>query len=223
MIRYAIFDLDGTILDSSQMWRTLGAQYLALLGKTPAPGLADKLSVMTIPEGAAFIHGEYDIPYSPDEIVRHITRMTEKYYLEQVSLTDGAPKLLAALRAHCVKMSIATAGDANLSISALERLGIAEFFAGAVSCSDYGAKTSPEVFLAAAELIYAVPEETMVFEDSLHAVRTAKKAGFATAAVYNSEENNQEELKKNADFYALSLTEFADNVSELLSFSSAKN
>lgn len=222
MIKYAIFDLDGTILDSSEMWKTLGAQYLTLLGKTPAPDLADKLGKMTIPEGAAYVHDEYDITYSPEEIVRHITRMTEKYYLEQVSLKDGAPKLLAALRAHCVRMSIATAGDANLALSALTRLGIAEFFAGAVSCSNYGAKTSPEVFFAAADLIYAVPEETMVFEDSLHAVRTAKKAGFATAAVYDVSEKNQEELKKTADFYALSLTELADNTAELLKFSASR-
>lgn len=221
MIKYAIFDMDGTILDSSEMWRTLGAQYLTLLGKTPAPDLADKLGNMTIPEGAAYVRGEYGIPYSSEEIARHITRMTEKYYREQVSLKDGAPKLLAALRTHCVKMSVATAGDVSLAMSALTRLGIAEFFAGAVSCSDYGAKTSPEVFLAAADLIYAVPGETVVFEDSLHAVRTAKRAGFATAAVCDISEKNQEELKKTADMYALSLTEYADDIAGLLRFSAA--
>lgn len=216
MIKYAIFDLDGTIFDSSEMWRKLGAQYLTMLGKTPAPDLADKLGALSVPEGAEYLRREYDISYSREEIARHITRMTEKFYLEQVSLKDGAPKLLAALRAHCVRMSIATAGDVNLALSALDRLGIGKFFAGAVSCSDYGAKTSPEVFFAAAELIYAVPEETIVFEDSLHAVRTAKKAGFVTAAVYDVGEKNQEELKKLADFYALSLGEFAENISELL-------
>ena len=218
MVKYAIFDLDGTIFDSSEMWRKLGAQYLTMLGKNPASDLADKLGALSVPEGAELLRREYDISYSPEEIARHITRMTEKFYLEQVSLKDGAPKLLAALRAHCVRMSIATAGDANLAVSALDRLGLAEFFGGAVSCTDYGAKTSPEVFFAAAELIYAVPEETIVFEDSLHAVRTAKKAGFATAAVYDVSEKNQEELKKTADFYALSLGEFADNLPELLKF-----
>ncbi len=219
MIKYAVFDLDGTIFDSSEMWRKLGAQYLTMLGKKPAPDLADKLGALSVPEAAGYLRREYDISYSPEEIARHITRMTEKFYLEQVSLKDGAPKLLAALRSHCVRMSIATAGDTNLAVSALARLGIGEFFSGAVSCSDYGAKTSPEVFFAAAELIYAVPEETIVFEDSLHAVRTAKKAGFGTAAVYDVGEKNQEELKKAADFYALSLGEFAENISELLKFS----
>lgn len=216
MIKYAVFDLDGTIFDSSEMWKTLGAQYLTMLGKKPASGLAERLSELSVPDGAELLRGEYDISYSVEEIVRHITRMTEKFYLEQVSLKDGVPKLLAALRAHCVRMSIATAGDSNLALSALDRLGIAEFFAGVVSCSDYGAKTSPEVFFAAAELIYAVPEETIVFEDSLHAVRTAKKAGFVTAAVCDVSEKNQEDLKKTADFYALSLSEFAENIADLL-------
>lgn len=222
MIKYAVFDLDGTLFDSSEMWKTLGADYMRMLGKTPAPDFADKLNAMSIPEGAAFIHNEYGVSYSPEEIARHITRMTEKYYLEQVCLKDGVPRLLAALRAHCVRMSIATAGDAGLAQAALSRLGVAEFFAGAASCSDYGAKTSPEVFFAAAELIYAIPEETMVFEDSLHAVRTAKKAGFATAAVCDVSEKNQRELQKTADFYALSPSELADRVAELLRFSAAR-
>lgn len=222
MIKYAIFDLDGTIFDSSEMWRTLGDEYLKLLGKTPEPDLADKLSAMSLPESAAYIHNEYNVSYSPVEIVRHINRMTEKYYREQVGLKDGAPKLLTLLRARCVRMSIATAGDVNLAQSALIRLGISEFFEGMASCSDYGAKTSPEVFLAAADIIYAVPEETMVFDDSLHAVRTAKKAGFATAAVCDISEKNQEDLKKTADFYALSLSALADNFTELIKFSAAR-
>ncbi len=84
MIKYAIFDLDGTIFDSSEMWKTLGEEYLKLLGKTPAPDLAHRLNTMSIPESAAYIHNEYNVSYSPDEIIRHITRMTEKYYLEQI-------------------------------------------------------------------------------------------------------------------------------------------
>ena len=69
MIKYAIFDMDGTIFDSSEMWKTLGEEYLKLLGKTPAPDLAGRLNTMSIPESAAYIHNEYDVSYSPEEIV----------------------------------------------------------------------------------------------------------------------------------------------------------
>lgn len=223
MIKFAIFDLDGTLLNSSEMWQTLGSRYLNHVGKTPEEGLADKLNEMTVQEGAQYLRQAYKIPYSSEEIVRHITRMTEKFYTEEVSLKDGAARLLAALHSHCVHMSIATAGDERLAMSALMRLGVADFFAGAVSCRNYGSKNSPDVFLAAADLIYAVPEETIVFENSLFAVRTAKKAGFVTAAVSDISERDQAGLKRAADFYAENISDLADSVKELLNFKAQRN
>ena len=216
MIKFAIFDLDGTLLDSSKMWETLGERYLVLLGKTPEEGLTEKLSEKTLLTGAQYLRERYDISYSAEEIVRHLNRMIESYYTEDVRLKDGAHKLLAALRAHCVHMSVATASDERLGLNALTRLGVGDFFAGAVSCTKYGPKTSPDVFLAAADLIYAIPEETIVFENSLYAVQTARKAGFVTAAVADISESDQEGLKNAADFYAESMGEFSDIIKEIL-------
>lgn len=216
MIRYAIFDLDGTLLDSSEMWRSLGTRYLNLLGIEPREDLAEAMNAMSMPESANYLRERYALSYSVDEILRQFSRMTEEFYKEQVGFRNGAPRLLARLRSRCVKMSVATAGDANLGMTALGRLGVANFFAGAVSCTEYGAKTSPEVFLAAADLIYAVPEETIVFEDSLHAVRSAKKAGFRTAAVRDISERNQDELRRVADFYAETPGAFVDLNEDIL-------
>lgn len=142
--------------------------------------------------------------------------MTESYYTEEVKLKDGAPELLSALRAHCVYMSIATMSDERLGMLALERLGVGDFFAGAVSCSNYGAKTKPDVYLAAADLIYAIPEETIVFENSLYAIKTAKKAGFVTAGVADISESDDAGMKQTADFYADSLKVYADDIKDLL-------
>lgn len=216
MIKFAIFDLDGTLLDSSEMWRTLGARYLTALGKTPEDGLTEEMKELSLPEGARYLHERYGLSYSPEEIVRHLTRMIEQFYTSEVRLKDDAAKLLATLRAHCVHMSVATAGDERLGMGALARLGVGDFFAGSVSCSNYGSKTSPDVFLAAADLIHALPEETIVFEDSLFAVKTAKRAGFVTAAVKDISEHNQTELKRVSDFYAEQLGDFADNIKDIL-------
>lgn len=216
MMRCAIFDLDGTLLDSSEMWRTLGERYLGIVGICPKNDLTKALYEMTLADSACYLREMYDLPYSAEEIVRHFARMTEQYYKEQVGFKEGAPRLLAMLRARCVKMSIATAGDAALGMAALTRLGVADFFAGAVSCTEYGAKTSPEVYFAAADLMYAVPQETVVFEDSLFAVRSAKKAGFRTAAVCDIGEASQRELEKTADFYAPTLDIFADDLGKIL-------
>lgn len=218
MIKFAIFDLDGTLLDSSEMWATLGSRYLTALGKTPETGLTEDMRAFSLSEGAQFLHERYGLLYSPDEILRHLTRMIEHFYTDEVRLKDGAAKLLAVLRAHCVHLSVATAGDERLGMTALSRLGVGDFFAGSVSCSNYGSKTSPDVFLAAADIIHALPEETVVFEDSLFAVKTAKRAGFATAAVKDISESNQTELKRLSDFYAETLESYADNVKDILSF-----
>ena len=86
MIKFAIFDLDGTLLNSSEMWRTLGARYLTFLKKTPEEGLSEKLVEMTLLTGAQYLRQQYEIPYSAEEIVRHLTRMIEGYYAEEVSL-----------------------------------------------------------------------------------------------------------------------------------------
>lgn len=216
MIKFAIFDLDGTLLDSSEMWRTLGARYLTLLKKVPEADLTAKVAEMSMPLAAQYFREHYGVPYSAEEIVRHLTRMIESYYAEEVKLKPGVPELLSALRSHCVHMSIATMSDERLGLLALERLGVGEFFAGAVSCSNYGAKTQPDVFLAAADLIYAIPEETIVFENSLYAIRTAKKAGFMTAAVADISEGDPEGIRQTADFYADTLKEYADGINQLI-------
>lgn len=218
MIKFAIFDLDGTLLDSSKMWHMLGERYLTYLGKEAEAGLAEKLNEMTLTTSAQYLRQRYEISYSAEEIVRHFNRMIENYYIEEVHLKDGVRKLLAALRTHCVHMSVAAASDERLGMNALMRLGIGDFFAGAVSCSNYGSKTLPDVFLAAADLIFAIPEETIVFENSLIAVQTARKAGFATAAVADVSESDQASLKLAADFYAENIGDFADNIKEILSY-----
>lgn len=211
MIKAAIFDLDGTLLDSSDMWNNLADSYLATLGIQPRDDLSEKIGKLTVFEAAKIIRDDYNIPYSAEEITRQVNRLAENFYYEEARLKSGVVSLLSQLQRRCIKMCIATRNDYQLTSAAISRLGISDYFEEIFVCDDYGGKESPEVYLAAAESMFASPAETIVFEDSLFAVETAKNAGFVTAAVMDISEPNQQKLKETADYYAETMAEYADN------------
>ena len=206
----AIFDVDGTLLDSSAMWESLATRYLLQLGLSPEQGLSDKLHSLTLEESVIYLRSEYSIPFSEQEIIRQLTRLTERFYKLEVQPKAGAKRLLTALKARSIRMYLSTAGNRQLATAALSRLGLWDYFAGMVCCSEYGSKTSPEIFLAAAEMMFDEPQTTIVFENSLFAIQTAKQAGFITAAVHDISEKSQDALKNTADLYAQSLSDYPE-------------
>lgn len=208
-IKAAVFDLDGTLLDSTAAWEGLGERYLTGRGITPEPGLDEKLRCMSLPESSGYLKSQYSLPETPSEILREILTGIERFYISECPLKPGAPELLELLKQRGIGISAATAGDERLAVAALERLGVLGYFSGVLTCEKYGGKDKPDIFIKAAEIAGGMPENTAVFEDSLHAVLTAKQAGFLTAAVYDPGEPQQENLKSTADFYRSSLTEYS--------------
>lgn len=207
MINAAIFDLDGTLLDSTEMWENLGERFLLSLGIEPKENLRDAIWDMSLPESAAFFKREYAVPLSEEEILARLNELSENVYTNDAPLKSGVKRLLSSLQMLEIKCVLATAADKNLAEAALARTGISDYFSGIFSCSEYGAKTSPDIFLKAAELLETKPCETVVFEDSLAAVQTAKSAGFITAAAFDNSEKNHDLLCDTSDFYGDNLDE----------------
>ena len=206
-IKAAVFDLDGTLLDSTAAWEGLGERYLAGRGITPEPGLDEKLRCMTLPDGSAYLKSAYSLPEPPDKILRDILRGIEEFYLAECPLKPGAQELLGLLSRRGVGISAATAGDERLAHAALERLGVLGYFSALLTCEGYGGKDKPDIFLNAAAAAGGIPENTAVFEDSLHALLTAKQAGFLAVGVYDPGEPQQEKLKASADYYFRSMSD----------------
>ncbi|MGN0670435.1 MAG: HAD family hydrolase, partial [Oscillospiraceae bacterium] len=185
----------------------LGERFLQSLDIVPKDGLRDEIWDMSLPESAAFFKREYSVELPEEEILARLNELSESVYTNDAPLKSGAKRLLGSLQMLDIKCALATAADKNLAEAALARTGISEYFSGIFSCSELGAKTSPDVFLKAAELLGTNPRETVVFEDSLTAVQTAKSAGFITAAVFDSSEKNPDLLRDTADFYGENLDE----------------
>ncbi len=206
----AIFDLDGTLLDSMPFWETLGSEYLKAKGIIPRENVDRTLKTMSLQQGARYLKREFSIPGSEDEIIDEIVAMIEDIYLSKVPLKAGALPLLERLYEEKVRMCIATATENSLAKAALERLGALRYFDFILTCFDTGmGKDRQEFFLKALELLNTPKEETIVFEDALYAIKSAKAAGLLVVAVYDeSFHEEREEIRVISDFYLDSLEDW---------------
>jgi HAD superfamily hydrolase (TIGR01509 family) len=201
-IRGAIFDVDGTLLDSMFIWDTIGETYLRSIGYEPREKLNEVFKNMSLFQAARYYRTEYGVTLSIDEIMNGVNAMLERYYRFEVSLKPGVAELLAQLQASGVKLCIATATDRYLVEAALERCGVLSCFGAIFTCNEVGhGKDEPDIFEGALRFLGTEKAETVVFDDALYAVRTAKEAGFPVAVIYDSHEKNQEGLRALADFY----------------------
>lgn len=209
MIKGAIFDVDGTLLDSMPMWKNLDIEFLDSVGVVPEEGYTDKVNKMTLIEGVKFTKEHFGLAMTEEEIMDTIQKMASDFYKNKVVLKPYVKEFLEALNERNIPMALASSSQQDFILSGLERNGVAQLFKGSFSCADNGInKNHPDVYLRAAECIGADPEDIWVFEDAHHALMTAKNAGFKVAAVYDlSNEGLLEETKQEADIYLGDLRE----------------
>ena len=209
MITGAIFDVDGTILNSMEVWHNCGARYLEGLGIQAEPGLGDYLFTQTNETGAYYLIEHYGLDKDPEEIAAGMSQEMERYYFQEAELKEGAIELLEDLKDRGIPMTVATSTDRYLIEGGFRRLGLDRFFPDIFTCTEAGAtKEDPRIFFQASESLRTDPADTWVFEDGLYAVKTAKEAGFRTAAVFDTvSRSDWDELKGLADVAVKSLTE----------------
>ena len=210
MIKGAIFDIDGVLLDSMGIWDDLGARYLRSLDKIPEEGLNKILFSMSMEQGAEYLNEHYGLNKSVKETVEGIGRMLEDYYFYEVLLKPGAKEILEFLKSKSIKMAAATSSPRTHIEKALSRNGLLGYIEKIYTTSEVGvSKHSPDIYNLAADFLKTKREETLVFEDSLYALKTAKEAGYVAVGVYDEKgESNQAELENQADLYLKKLDDF---------------
>jgi HAD superfamily hydrolase (TIGR01509 family) len=202
MIRGAIFDFDGTLLDSMSVWDTVGEDYLRSLCIEPRENLAETFKTFTLEESAEYYRTHYGVTLSVGEIVDGVNGMIEDLYRNTVPLKKGVAEFLERLWKDGVKMCVATVTDRYLVEAALTRLQVRQYFGEIFTSAEVGCgKNEPSIYRVALDYLGTDKRETLVFEDVLHALMTAKGDGFPVAAVYDEHEERQEELKEIADLY----------------------
>lgn len=204
-----IFDMDGTLVDSMWMWRSIDIEYLGSFGIEMPENLQKAIEGMSFSETAVYFKQHFKLKDSLDQIKSDWNRMAWEKYRTQVPLKDGVRELLEYLQANNIPTGIATSNSRELTELILETHGLKGYFATVrTSCEVAKGKPSPDIYLLAAKDLGVEPSRCLVFEDILQGIMAGKNAGMKVCAVYD--EHSQKDTKEKirlADYYVNSMRE----------------
>lgn len=207
-MKAAIFDMDGTLIDSMAKWEE---SCIAPLIKRNISYPEDILNIIT-PLGmkkTAEYYQTLGINHSVKDILLEILEVIEYEYKHNIQAKPFVYEYLEKLKAEGVKMCVLTASARKYAIPCLERLDLLKYFEFFTSSDETGyPKTNPEIFKLTAKKLGFSVEDTAVFDDNLEAIIAAKQAGTVVYGVYDkSSEHLAEEIKKNCNLYINSFEE----------------
>ncbi len=199
----AIFDVDGTLLDSMTVWRNITERFLKKYDIALSDEKAAQYKEMTLEESLPQIIAEFKLKLTHEEIFSEFKQMVAEEYALRVELKDGAKEYIEKLHDEGIKIAVATSGYEGLCKSAFKRLGIIDYIDAYAFSSEVGCnKSKPDVYLLAAERLGLNPWDCTVFEDIVPGIESSRKAGFKTCAVYDDTNKHETEILKNtADKY----------------------
>lgn len=180
-----IFDMDGVIIDSEQLWDRAREEFTRQHGGTWRGDAQRAMMGMASHEWSAYMHDELKVQMAPQEISAAVVARLEELYREQLPLIDGATD---AVHAAAARWPVAIASSSNRELIDLITglAGIGDALSATVSSEEAGrGKPAPDVFLRAAELLQVAPEECVVIEDSANGIRAGAASGAAVIAIPN--------------------------------------
>ena len=172
----AIFDMDGTLLDSMPYWRNILPEYLQMPIDS---AYKDKISNMNVTESVILTIETFNIPKKVKQVFDEMCELMKHHYLNDVAPLPGVIEYLRMLKENDIRMCVASASPPKLIRSALENFKMLDFFEFICSTEDgFSDKQSPDIYLYCAEKFGVPPHEIAVFEDSATAIETARNANF---------------------------------------------
>ena len=188
-MNYSIFDVDGTILDSMEVWNTLASQYVQSLGMVPEKNLDEIVSDMSLEQSATYLKNHYKINKQEERIISEVLNFISDFYEYEVNLMPGFKEFMSHYDSINV---IGTSCDEELVKIALNRLAVLNYFEDIITCSKVNkSKNDPDFYLACAQVLKQRPEDIVVFEDADYCIDVARKVGFKVIKIKDWRDLNE--------------------------------
>lgn len=186
-VKAAIFDLDGTLIDSMWVWEQIDIDYLSERNIDVPKNLNDEIGHLSFNQVAVYFKERFKLKDSLDEIKKCWSDMAYYHYSTDIKLKGGVIEFLDFLKKSNIKIGLATSNSRDLLEIVLKNNGIYDYF-DAITITDEVSvgKHEPDVYLLASKKLGISPEECVVFEDIVQAVKGAKKAGMKVIGVEDS-------------------------------------
>jgi HAD superfamily hydrolase (TIGR01509 family) len=214
VIEAVVFDLDGLLLDSEQVWDEVREAFTRERGGRWHEQAQSDMMGMSSTEWSRYMHDELGLPEPPEELNRLVVERMEERYRERLPLIEGAVDAVRRIGERW-PLGLASSSNRPLIDLALELMGVADLFKVTVSSEEVGrGKPAPDVYLEAARRLGARPEKVVAIEDSANGIRAAKAAGMRVVAIPNPHFPPPGEVLAQADLVLESLAELTPDAVE---------
>lgn len=199
----AIFDVDGTLLDTMYFWHNLGKRYLQSQGKEPKENLTEVLLTLSLEEGIQYLIQEYDLKKDIREVQEGIQEEVLRFYEGEVKVKPGVYEYLDFLYDKKIPMVIVTSSERAALTKAFKRLKLDRYFKKIYTTSEENiGKEVPDLFKKACNFLREKPNDIWVFEDAHYAAKAAKEAGTFVVGISDDFcEVSKDEMKDTVDLY----------------------